>query len=306
MSILDFSAKGLLDKHIVPWKDELSQSIVREKAENKFKKFASLFCERLFVNLVCYADESGTHDVTGRHEGSEAVAVAGFLSWSNNWKRFCGQWAEVLSRFEVPFFHYADLVLGKWPYRGWSRDKIDNLICELIPIARDNTLLGVAGLVSVKDYYIIPDYKKGNFKKPYHFCFQFFLGCVLDQLRKGCKCGCEKPFAPGERVAFFFDQTEEFGPEAHKIFLENKKANDIEKRFGTIAFADKVDCVPLQAADLLAGRCRKVLTRILEGKTAINKDSWDDVLGSRGNIHFAYFDGPALNDFFSSISPSSV
>jgi len=273
---------------------------IREKAENKFKKFASLFCERVFVSLVCYADESGTHDITGEHKGAEVVAVAGFLSWQDNWKTFCGEWQEVLARkeYDVPFFHYSDLVHGKWPYEGWSREKIDKFIYELIPIARDNILVGIAGSVGVKDYYKIPDYKKGKYKKPYHFCFQFFLGQTLNKLREGF---CEKPFAPGEKVAFILDQTDEFGPEAHKIFLQDKKTYDKDQRLGTISFADKIDCLPLQAADLFAGRCRKVVTRILQNKIAIKKDSWDDVLGSSGKIHCAYFNRTKLNELFSSL-----
>jgi len=131
---------------------DLALDNIREKAENKFKKFASLFREKLFMNLICFADESGTHDTLGLEPGSQVAGVVGYLSWDTKWATFCGQWQEVLSCYGVKVFHYADLANKKEPYCDWPPEKIEKFIRKLIPIARNNTIMGIGGLVSVQDY----------------------------------------------------------------------------------------------------------------------------------------------------------
>lgn len=295
MSTLDFSAKGLLDKHIVPWKSESSDSFIRERAENKFKKFASLFRERLFMNLVCFVDESGTHDTLGIEPGSEVAAVVGYLSWDTRWATFCGQWQEVLSRYGVKVFHYADLANKKEPYYGWHKDKIERFMRELIPIARNNTIMGVGGLVSVRDYNaIIPDSAKYN--HPYHFCFDAFFGALRQFLLNASKWGYESPFAPKEKIAFFFDRIDK---EMRYIALEQYDRaliHDNENRFGGIAFESTEDYPQLQAADLLVGRTRGIGRRIFQGRQPVSKNSWDEDLGVSGKILAMYYDAEILEN----------
>src|SRR3989339_389646 len=193
------------DKYIVPRERGLSDYFVKEKAENKFKKFASLFHERLFVNLVCFADESGTHDTLGLQPGSQVAAVVGYLSWDTKWAIFCGQWQEVLRRYCVPDFHYSEFMNEEngpkdpnWPYHDWPREKRNKFIRELISIARNNTIMAIGGLVSVQDYnVIIPDSAK--YDHPFHFCFDAFFGAMRLFLLTGSNWGYASPFAPGEK-----------------------------------------------------------------------------------------------------------
>lgn len=275
---------------------------IREKAENKFKKFASLFRERLFMNLICFSDESGTHDTLGLQKGSEVAAVVGYLSWDTRWKTFCGQWQEVLCRYEVPDFHYSEFMNDEngpkdpnWPYHGWSREKHDRFIRELIPIARNNTIMGIGGLVSVQDYNdIIPDSAK--YDHPYHFCFDLFFGAMRLFLRTASNWGYTSPFAPGEKVAFFFDRQDQFKHKALEQY-DHAVTHDDDSRWGSITFANrKEDCLPLQAADLLVGRTRLICTRIFKGIEPVNANSWDEDLGTRGNILALYYDAESLKN----------
>jgi hypothetical protein len=278
---------------------KLTLDNIREKAENKFKKFASLFREKLFVNLVCFADESGTHDTLGLQPGSEVAAVAGYLSWDTRWQIFCGQWQEVLARYGVKVFHYSDLANKKETYCDWPNEKIERFMRELISIARNNTIMGIGGLVSVQDYNaIILDSAK--YDHPYHFCFDLFFGAIRCFLRNGSQWGYASPFMPNEKVTFIFDRQDEF---KHKALEQYGHAltHDTAKRFGAIVFDSKEEHPELQAADLLVGRARIICTRIFKGGQPVSKNSWDEDLGSSGRILAMYYDANSLRNLVNEI-----
>lgn len=279
---------------------------IREKAENKFKKFASLFCERVFVNLKCFVDESGTHDTFGIQPGSQVAGVVGYLSWDTRWTTFCGQWQEVLRHYDVPDFHYSEFMNEDngpkdpdWPYHGWKREKRDKFIRELIPIARNNTIMAIGGLVSVQDYNaIIPDSAK--YDHPYHFCFDLFFGAMRQFLLAASHWGYESPFAPREKIAFFFDRQDQFKHEALEQY-DHALTHDDHNRWGSITFVSREDCLPLQAADLLVGRTRLICTRMFKGEEPVNANSWDEDLGKRGNILAMYYDAKSLENLVNRI-----
>jgi hypothetical protein len=76
-------------------------------ARRDFKEWASLFSGKLFVKVVAYIDESGTHDETGRQKGSTVAVVAGLVDHRDCWDKFCKDWQSVLNKYSAPFFHSA-------------------------------------------------------------------------------------------------------------------------------------------------------------------------------------------------------
>src|SRR6266404_6314054 len=80
----------------------------RRKAGAEFAEWASLFPEGVFVHLVVYADESGTHDKTGKEPGAREATIAGIAALREDWIPFCAQWAKVLKVYRVPYFHYSE------------------------------------------------------------------------------------------------------------------------------------------------------------------------------------------------------
>jgi Protein of unknown function (DUF3800) len=238
------------------------------------------------VSLVCYADESGTHDETGMEPGAEAAVVAGYIGWKKDWDTVEIEWQRVLDRYDIEELHmqeFSDVKRGTenpdWPYRGWPPTKRDQFIHELIPIARDNTLFSLAGLVDVRSYNdILPGWMKAEYEHPYHFCFQLFFDQILAVLRD------HMLLPPGEQVAFFFDQQLEFKPLAEKRYTEIKALRDTEDRMGAFAFVNRRRYRPIQAADLLAYRQRKVFTRKLNGSYLVKEGSWDSALIARRNL----------------------
>lgn len=63
---------------------------------------------------------------------------------------------------------------------------------------------------------------------------------------------------------------------------------------GTITFADPVKHPPLQAADLIAYRMRKLVARKLAGKPVVAEGSWDEELESRHNPIIGYLERDQL------------
>jgi hypothetical protein len=223
------------------------------------------------------------------------AGVVGYLSWDTKWATFCGQWQEVLSCYGVKVFHYADLANKKEPYCDWPPEKIEKFIRKLIPIARNNTIMGIGGLVSVQDYNaIILDREK--YDHPYHFCFDLFFGAMQEFLRTAYKWGYESPFAPREKVAFFFDRVDKKKNHIAYDQYDHAVTHDTENRLGGITFENKEDYPQLQAADLLVGRTRIICTRMFKGIEPVSENSWDEALGSRGNILAMYYDAECLEN----------
>jgi hypothetical protein len=256
------------------------------------------------VTLVAYADESGTHDLTGQHQGSEVAAVIGYVSWKDTWELFCSEWQKVLNDYGIAVFHMSecmDKINGPndpgWPYRNWSDTKRDAFIRSLIHVALDHAWFGVGGLLNVRDYDLVsPDWLKTDAEHPYHFCFQLFFDALLPMLEKVS----EPPLPPEEQVAFFFDQNRQCEDRASKAFHLIKALRDSKDRFGSITFATRKQHKPLQAADLIAYIIRQAQTRrIREGHqdswlSGVIPGSWEELLISKRNVNIAYFDASNL------------
>ncbi|HUF54328.1 MAG TPA: DUF3800 domain-containing protein [Dehalococcoidia bacterium] len=262
-------------------------------------RLADIIRERFIVSLVCYVDESGSHDKTGTQPGSDVVGVAGWLGWKDKWDTYEREWQAKLKAYGVKVFHYADFNASHrtddptWIYYKWSGKKRERFIQDLIPIARDNTILGIGAYVNVQDYNrLTPDWLKAYAQHPFYFCFKFFFDCVLTDIESTI----EGPYPEGEQIAFVFDRQLQFKSRALEMFEWAKEQDDIHGRLGTITLdADKEKYPPLQAADLLAVRMRKVTSRITVGNQApITAGGWDDQLGGRKNVSVRYFYGEEL------------
>lgn len=110
-----------------------------KQVAKQFAEWASLYSGKLFVQLIVYADESGTHDPSGKLEGSKAPVVAGFMDTVEHWETLCVDWQAVLDKYGAPYFHFREthrsnrLEEGN-PYHGWSDEKIDDFIYDLATI----------------------------------------------------------------------------------------------------------------------------------------------------------------------------
>jgi hypothetical protein len=99
------------------------------EAKHRFKEWASLFSEGLFMMLRLYGDESGTNDITGQQPGSAVPALAGLIDTPEYWLEFCIKWKRILDSYRAPFFHFREFASKHLcskpssPYYGWSEKK---------------------------------------------------------------------------------------------------------------------------------------------------------------------------------------
>lgn len=78
----------------------------KNDAGREFREWASLFSNGLFVMIVVYADDSGTHDEKGIQVGSREGIIGGLAAPREDWIPFCNQWQAVLTKYKVEFFHF--------------------------------------------------------------------------------------------------------------------------------------------------------------------------------------------------------
>ena len=60
------------------------------------------------MNLLCYADDSGTHDSTGELKGAKQGLVGGIIAPVAEWPQFCRAWQAVLTKYNARYFHFCE------------------------------------------------------------------------------------------------------------------------------------------------------------------------------------------------------
>jgi hypothetical protein len=162
-----------------------------EEAAIQFAEWASLFPDGLFVHIVVYVDDSGTHDPTGQQVGSREATVAGIMARREDWNLFCRDWQNVLNKYNAPVFHLSDWLTAaavakgtrspsssfrKNPYCGWGLDSLNGFILELAAIAGSGNKFIVGGNVYTRKFHEAKD--KGELPPeayPYEYCLTEFF-----------------------------------------------------------------------------------------------------------------------------------
>jgi len=61
-----------------------------QKKPDANSRMASLFPNGVFVHVAVYADDSGTHDETGKLTGAKEATISGIIGLREDWISFCG------------------------------------------------------------------------------------------------------------------------------------------------------------------------------------------------------------------------
>ena len=226
------------------------------------------------MKLVCYADDSGTHDPTGELKGAEQGIVGGVIAPASEWPQFVRDWQKVLDKHKAQYFHFAEWRYAsaiarkkrrptrddlKSTFNGWSEESLRTLLIELARLS--GAKLSVGGFVLTKEYHLAKS--TGDLPAeadPYEHSLEQFFAEVLSsihQLR-----------APWKRahITFIFDQTSKAGwtQAVNGCFA---RYQDKYPTFSSVAFADKKIELPLQAADMVAYRSRRMAGQWVENDT---------------------------------------
>jgi len=238
----------------------------------EFAKWCGLFSGQIFVQIVVYADESGTHDEAGLLPGSEVAVVAGYAAKVDSWIKFQEDWTAILREYSAPYFHFrefanASAVIRKKrepsshqkdnPYNGWNTEKLDKFLYALAEVASAGSKVPVGGYVDTQGYAKFlaqtPEEKMGN---PHEGGVWWFYDSAITSI-------AEKWPRLQRPISFFFDQSDDakWRNTIDSVHHSYKKRN---ARIKEITFDDKKDNCPLQAADMVAYRLRQIAGKYCE------------------------------------------
>jgi hypothetical protein len=209
----------------------------------------------------------GYMDETGIQAGANVCLIAGYFGGPGQWKKFGEAWTKIITKHNVAEFHAKEFWAfnkdgerAASAYRGWSRDKADSFLEELVAVITSHKVHPVSSTIVVESFNRLSHNQRrfltggklvnGKFKtsgcpsKPYFVPFQL---CVVDIADNA---------AVGGKAHYAFDLNKEFKGYATDLFslvkgLEDLKVRD---RIGGVKFPTGLEAVQLQAADLLCYR----------------------------------------------------
>lgn len=206
-----------------------------------------------------YLDESGTH-------GNEpnVITVAGYLFKSEQSHRFSRECAKILKRFALEYFHQTDCANGYGQYN--SMTKLERVSCqnELMAIIRRRSIKGFAASINVEQYGRLVE---PNGQRPSAYTYAL-TGC-LNNIRSWI----ESSKYTGE-ICYYFESGYKHQSDAERFIREDLALprNGQMYRYLSHEFAGKRDCLPLQAADMLAWFTSQEFVRWKRGNTDRHKD----------------------------------
>jgi len=181
------------------------------------------------------------------------------------WIGFEKQWAKMLLRFGVPYFHMVEFAHFKGPFKGWQKREEDRraLIREAVSIIKEFTWGSFAAAVLVEDWTKcnqLYQMEEGGFF-PYPLCGW----TCIDHVRRWCLGeNLRHTKYPFSNVLFFFER----GDPDHG-HLSRLAERDFKK---LLEFQDKIpiDGSPpigaYQAADFAAWHVRNAMGKFESGK----------------------------------------
>jgi hypothetical protein len=240
--------------------------------------------------ITAYFDESGTH------AGAPLTAMAGYVADEQQWLQFNARVGDLFAQFGIQKFHLVDLRNTREDFAGWSVDRKIGLIDELQHVANESLEHGIVAFLSEENYqkhYCALDWPpRARRDTKYCLLFRACMAITVDSV-----LGTQR-WAIGEE------------PEL-RVVLEDghRNAGDVQRfyeatrrRFGGnsrglagLSFATK-DCLPIAAADLIAG---SALTRETGGKLiGVAKHQTKADVSYRGNLGRVFLEKDQLQSLY--------
>jgi len=220
------------------------------------------------VEIIVYADESGTHDKSGMLPGSEVAVMAGYAAKADSWIKFCRDWASVLAQHSAPYFHFSEFASASAvvrekrelttryrhnPYFGWDLDRLDAFLLDLARVASAGNKVPVGGYVDTRGYAeYLRQTPEERLRNPHEGGVWWFYDSAISSIQS------RWPKLQGH-ISFVFDQTDD--PEwKSAIIAVHNSWKRMNSRIQRISFGDKKAPAnyPLQAADMVAYRMRQL------------------------------------------------
>jgi hypothetical protein len=189
---------------------------------------------------IAFVDESGSHGST------RVLAMATYAAHAVEWARLEHDWKRLLGRMGVATFHMVDCVHRVRDFEGWSQERSNAAIREVVDLILGFNVHGLAAAVLLGDYdQIVTGRARDEVGTPWHLCFRDLLRGVSERIER---------LPQSEWVAFVCDLQDEFSAEAERLYRRIRETPNWpnRNRLGTLTFGSRLDWVGLQVADVLA------------------------------------------------------
>ncbi len=194
--------------------------------------------QNMVTAYTVYFDASGHPDDRG------IFCVSGLGSTTRKWLRFETQWNALLKKYGIaPPFHMTDFANCVGQYRKLDQNKRNEFHAQAIKVMKINANksfsvgVAVAEFKQIQTEYQVPD------DPPYSWCA--LLAC------RHASRWLQRNGRPFDTVQFVFED----GDKHRGRFLNRWK--ELFPRLNPPKFLSKLECVPLQAADMLAWELRR-------------------------------------------------
>ena len=192
--------------------------------------------------LTAYFDESGTH------ADAKISAMAGFLGDGRQWRKFEKRVGKLFRRFGVDVFHTIDVRRTDKDFSGWKVDRKIEFLDQFQHIINETLEAGVATFITADDY----DYYKGLIWPPktrhdskYGLLFRGCVAHIVDTVG-------HMPLGREPRSKVVLEDGHRNANDALRIYNSVIDQLGPRKALSGLSYANKKDCLPLAASDLLA------------------------------------------------------
>jgi hypothetical protein len=199
--------------------------------------------ERLYMPMVGYFDESGTH-------GAEApvMIVAGFIASVEQWAAYERDLAVLFAEYGVKKFHAKELRARKGDFKNWPSGKVAKFNSRFLQMADDHLACGFSTVLPAESYRRI--YRAGSILRTARPDTEYGL-CVRAALWKSITVMQDRP--ADWPLNLVFERGTGHEADAVRVFgeVEDGLLPEYTGLFGTMTFDGK-NALPLAIADSLA------------------------------------------------------
>jgi hypothetical protein len=216
-----------------------------------------------------YFDES--------YKDRRVYAIGGYVGRDRYWQAVSKRWKRRRLEDGVRCFHATDCENGLGEFEGRTSEQRTQLKRDLIQIVSDEKMIeGFGSAVIIEDFNKVRGSseraKRVLGSSPYFLCFQMIIGDVCEALEKG---GAN----PGIRVAYIFEEQEEYSGRAKRLYDQFRRTNlTYAPRMGSLTYASKGAFIPLEIADKLAYETMKEILNNKYDRTRPRRKSMERML----------------------------
>lgn len=182
-------------------------------------------------------------DETGDDGGFPIVAVGGYITRPDEARSLEREWAGVLAKYDLPFFHMVDCAHGTELFKGWRIEKRIEIQTALMEIIKARVEAGFVCAAPIERFD-----NQGGLGPPYVFCLDQCLFSLNAILKAKHKEGSDW------MMSCYYEAGHKYSSRALQRF--EARRNDFPK-IKSLSVVDKTFSGMIQAADILVWQFAK-------------------------------------------------